>query len=187
MGCKGVDTVDNRFKELVHYVCSLCHGDGRSELGAVKLNKILWYIDTSSFCKNGKTISGETAYIKRRRGPVPKRIRSTTKSLENEGVLKVVEPAAEYESRQFVVLKKSEGECFDDDEKSIIKEHTFDIYLKHSGRSISDKSHEMVWWDSVVVGAEIPVYAILARPAEITDDDRKWAAEAVQEVQRVGI
>ena len=178
---------ENRFKELVHYVCSLCHDDGRGELGAVKLNKILWYIDTSSFCKNGKTISGETAYIKRERGPAPKCILATVEALKNEGVLEVEEPSRRFESRRFVVLKKSEGECFDDDEKSIIEEHTFDIYHNHTARSISDKSHEMVWWDSVSVGGEIPVYAILAKPAEITDDDIRWATDAVQEARRVGM
>ena len=57
---------ENRFKELVHYVCSLCHEDGRGEL------------------------------------------------------------------------------------------------------AISDKSHEMVWRDSVSVGEEITVYDILAKPKEVT-------------------
>ena len=186
MGCKGKDNVENRFKELVHYVCSLCKESG-GNLGAVKLNKILWYIDTSSFCKNGETISGESAYVKRGWGPVPKSILATVEALKEEGALKVEEPNRRFVNRRFVVLKKSEGECFSDDEKSIIKEHTFNICNNHTARSISDKSHDRVW-EAAAIGEEIPVYAVLAsRSAEITDEDRKWADGVMREARHSGV
>ena len=88
---KRVNTMSDtdRFKELVHYVCHHC--DDTRKMGAIKLNKILWCADTYAYRLYGRTISGETAYIKRQHGPVPKRIVATLKDLEQEGLIKIRE------------------------------------------------------------------------------------------------
>ena len=61
-----------KFEEAVHYICSTCTEEDR--LGAVKLNKILYYSDMLHYAKTGASITGAT-YAKRQRGPAPKQIR----------------------------------------------------------------------------------------------------------------
>ena len=61
-----------KFKSAVHYICDKASSDP-SVLGAIKLNKVLWYSDVINYLITGKPITGET-YIKRQHGPVPKDI-----------------------------------------------------------------------------------------------------------------
>lgn len=41
----------DRLKALVQYICYQCHDP--SVLGAIKLNKILWYSDVIAFARSG--------------------------------------------------------------------------------------------------------------------------------------
>jgi hypothetical protein len=58
---------NKKFSNLVHYICYKC--DDPSQLGATKLNKILWYCDMFSYRWNSESMTGEN-YIKRQFGPV---------------------------------------------------------------------------------------------------------------------
>ena len=172
---------NNRFKELVHYVCSLC-SDRPDELGAVKLNKVLWFADSYAFRKNGKTISGETAYVRRKLGPVPKTIFATTEELEKEGVLEISETKrrdGKTQRREFKVLKLSEGEVFSEGEKEIINRIVDDVCRNHTAHSISELSHDEIW-EVLNDGDEIPIYTVLAtNAAEVTEEDKAWAREVI--------
>src|SRR5258708_7322343 len=58
-----------KLEEAVHYVCSRASGT----LGAVKLNKILYYSDMVHHAHTGSSITG-ASYAKQVRGPVPKQV-----------------------------------------------------------------------------------------------------------------
>src|SRR5689334_9411951 len=60
-----------KLEEAIHYICSTCTAGDR--LGAVKLNKILYYSDMVHYAKTGSSITG-ASYAKRQRGPVPKQV-----------------------------------------------------------------------------------------------------------------
>jgi hypothetical protein len=60
----------DRFKMLVHYACASV--DDPSKLGAVKLNKIVWFSDVFAFQELGDSITGAT-YIKEKFGPIPQK------------------------------------------------------------------------------------------------------------------
>ena len=70
-----------KFEEAVHYICSTCTEEDR--LGAVKLNKILYYSDMLHYAKTGASITGAT-YAKRQRGPAPKQIRPAMENLHRQ-------------------------------------------------------------------------------------------------------
>ena len=61
-----------KFRSLVHYVCWRC-ADDPAKLGRVKLNKILWLTDFTSYYETGKPMTG-ARYVKRQFGPVPSAI-----------------------------------------------------------------------------------------------------------------
>jgi len=72
-----------QFKRLVHYICSVADQD---QLGAIKLNKILWFADAMAFARDGQSITAAT-YMKQKFGPVPRPMVPAMDALEKEGKL----------------------------------------------------------------------------------------------------
>lgn len=167
-----------RAKKLVHYICAKC--DDPAKLGATKLNKVLWYCDTIAYRMRGQTISGDTSYIKRQFGPVPKRIQEILAELQNEKALLIRE--SEFfgkVKRDFIALKPADMSDFTDDEREIIDEVLKIICDQFTAVSISELSHDIIW-DAAEIGEEIPIHAVLAaHPEAITKDDKAWAEKVV--------
>ena len=173
-----------RFERLVHYVCELCPSD---KLGAIKLNKILWYADTFAYRLHGKTISGETAYIKRQYGPVPKNILKALKHLQDTEAL-VVEEKPSYSfggpRREYRTLTGADISCFSAEERKIVQDVAEIICKDHTATSISDLSHNIIW-EAANLGEEIPVNAVLASKFDpVTDADEKWAKTVIRNFER---
>ena len=57
----------DKFAALVHYIVHSCDP---KQLGAIRLNKALWYIDVLAYQTTGDPVTGET-YRRRQFGPVP--------------------------------------------------------------------------------------------------------------------
>ena len=62
---------DDRFKELVLYVCEKCVADPR--FGATKLNKILYFADFLAYAESGEPITG-MEYRENLNGPARRRL-----------------------------------------------------------------------------------------------------------------
>lgn len=163
-----------KFKRLVHYVCHRC-GDPR-KLGAVKLNKILWFSEMFTFERTGLTLTGET-YVKRQRGPAPKHVLAVLDELESENQLCIREPESQYEPRMFFAKQRPDLAGFTPDDISVIDALIAEICENHTAASISDATHDAIY-ELAQMGEEIPPYAFLAsRMAEIGDQDLRWAQQ----------
>lgn len=174
-----------RLSDLVRYVCARCSQEP-SLLGATKLNKALWYIDTTSFRLWDYTISGETAYMKLQHGPVPKQILPTLKKLEKSGYL-IVQWATHfgYKKREFRSAEKPDDphfmKVFNDQERDLIDGIVESITRDHTAVSISELSHDAIW-EVAELGEDIPVFAVLAAfDAEVTSADKRLCKDAVDE------
>ena len=169
---------NDKFKALVHHVVSSC--DDPTRLGAIRLNKILWFADSISYRLHGVPITGES-YVKRQYGPVPKTILATLDQLQAEGKIVVAEKenAIGHNTRLFVSLEKPNDDVFSPQELGVIEVVVKDICTNHTANSISDLTHDQVW-EAANMGEEIPLYATLARSAgEITEDAMNWADKVV--------
>lgn len=165
----------NRFSDLVHYVCEIARD---KRFGAVKLNKMLWYIDTLSYKKWGASISGETAYIKRQHGPVGKTTMKTLAELEKKGVLSV-RRRHESVGVEYTSLAELKPNPFTDDERELIRSVVEDICDNHTANSISERSHTGIW-EVAMIGEEIPLCAVLVDDdGEIKNKHKKWADKAI--------
>ena len=171
---------EDKLKCLVHYISHNC--DNSKDLGATKLNKILWYVDTIAFQKYGKTISGEESYIKRQHGPVPKRIQVVLEKLRNEGALHIrMTENYGWDQKEFISLKDPEDCSYPENEKQLIDDMINDICKNHTAKSISQFSHDHIW-EAARLGEEIPVYAVLAaNSAPPSREDKIWAEQAIRE------
>lgn len=168
-----------RFKALVHYILERC--DDPKKLGATKLNKVLWYADTFAFRSTGQTISGETHYVKRQFGPVPKKVLSAIRELQAEGKIHVKE--TEYfgkPKREFISLRQADASKFTAEEIEIVDAVLSAICDHHTAASISDLSHDLIW-EAAELGEDIPVFAVLAaQVGALTKNDKKWADDLIK-------
>ncbi len=177
-----------KFKRLVHYIC--WRVSDASKLGAIKLNKILWYSDTFAYRLYGEPITG-AIYIKQKNGPVPKHVLIALRQLEAEG--KVVVRETEffgYKKKEFIALQPPDPAAFAEREVKIIDDVIVSICDHHTGTSISDLSHDQIW-DAASIGEELPMFSTLAATeGEYTDDILVWADSVLnsqkESGQRVG-
>lgn len=172
----------DRFGDLVRYICARC--PHTSLLGATKLNKILWYIDTLAFRQWGRTVSGETAYKKLQYGPVPKRIDSTLEELEQLGFLKVEEELHyKHIKRKFLSADNPDNpyfkKVFNKQERELMNDIIEQIAFDHTATSISELSHDAVW-KAAGLGEDIPVFAVLAaRSATLTSAEKESCRNSI--------
>lgn len=166
----------SKLKALAHYIVHECR-DRPDRLGAVRLNKALWYTDVGAFKEDGKPITGES-YVKRRYGPVPRRIGEALADLEREGKILVRERVGQYDTRKFVSLREPDPGGLTDDERRRVAEVVAAVCSVTASR-ISEISHDAVW-DAAYTGEEIPIYATLAsNEGEITPKVIAWANEGI--------
>ena len=166
-----------KFKALVHYVIGQCT-DRPDQLGAIRLNKVLWFSDVIAYQTTGVSITGET-YVKRERGPAPKHILAVVKELCDEGKISVVEPRYRFDTRKFYELEPAPDD-FSEEHKRIV-DAVLGYMLRNTANQVSEMSHDIIW-KMAAEGEEIPLYATLAsNPGEITDEFLGWARNILEE------
>jgi hypothetical protein len=163
----------DKFKTLVHYICWRC--EDPDKLGAIKLNKVLWFADTIAFCKTGKPITG-VQYVKQKFGPVPKPILPILRELATERKLLIQDiPFYGKTKRHYISLRDPDFSTFTAEQLEIIDDVLKTIVFEHSAESISDLTHDRVW-KLAEVGETIPHFAALAcQLGKINEDDIAWA------------
>lgn len=170
-----------KFKALVHFIVHECR-EHPHRLGAIRLNKTLWYTDVVSYKTNGIPVTGET-YVKRKNGPVPAHILATIQELKSEGKLLVQEPEFLYDTRKFISLASPSSESLSDSERELTKS-VLDMVCGFTANGISELTHDVIW-DAASEGEEIPLYATLASEVgEVTDEVREWASSVIEDIER---
>jgi hypothetical protein len=170
-----------KFVDLVHYICWRCE-DPR-QLGATKLHKIAWYIDTYIYRRDGQSLTGET-YVKRQFGPTARAMLPTLAQLSAEGKIEERQRVSEYDPQEFHSLREPDKSRFSDEDLRIIDAVIRDVCAKFSATSISEYSHDQVW-EAAEIGEELPLYTVLSGTAgEITNEDMAWADSVISEIEK---
>lgn len=162
----------SKFKALVHYV--IAKSDS-SRLGSIRLNKILWYVDTFAYRAEGASVTGG-AYVKRQFGPVPRHILGMLGELEHENAI-VIRDREQfgYPMKAYVALTDPDTSVFSAKEIALINEVKEAICYGHTAESISELSHDQVW-EAANIGEDIPMWATLASSAgPMTEEVEQWA------------
>jgi Protein of unknown function (DUF4065) len=150
------------------------------KLGAVKLNKVLWYADLLAYRRTGKTITGSETYIKRQFGPVPDGIVPTLTRLEHDRkiLIRTVDTPTG-DRREFLWLEKPDVKSFSPEEIDVLNEVMDWICNDESAKSISAKTHDALW-EETEIGGHISVKAGAVIPAEISPEAITWAKSAFE-------
>lgn len=164
-----------KLKELILLICRECRDP--EKLGAVKLQKILWYSDSRLFTQIGEPITGET-YKKGKYGPISSSAKSLIRELEAEGKLAIREVEYHgYPKVEYIAKADADKGIFSERELRIINENIKNICEDHTANTISEKSHDIVW-EAAELNEEIPYEAVwAARGVNVPDEIMEWAKD----------
>lgn len=167
----------DRTEAVAHYIIARADPN---KLGAVKLNKVMWFADLEAYRRFGRTITGQKSYEKRQYGPVPNNIVKSIRRLEqNDKIATRDVPTFGGTRREHVWLKKPDVTVFSADEVDILNEAIDWVCDNHTAKSISALSHDALW-DQAELGEQIPVGAATVLPDEITGEDVSWALKELE-------
>lgn len=162
----------DKFQALVHFIIHVC-SSRPEKLGATRLNKVLWFADVYSYQIHGQPITGGT-YVKRQFGPAPYSMLPTLRKLEKKGVIEIQEPQDwSLSPRLFLSLQEPDKTLLSMADRQVALLALQEI-LPLTAREASDKTHDAIW-EAAEMGEEIPLFATLAIPGEISPEVIEWA------------
>jgi hypothetical protein len=171
-----------KFKALIHYICDRCPDP--TLLGAVKLNKILWFSEVLMYLNFGNPITGER-YVKRPRGPMASHAYEVLKELEQEGKIRIRNvPFHGFTKTEYISLEDADTSVFSEKERLIVDDLMDTICNHHTAKSISEVTHNQVW-DAAEIGEQIPYHTVFVmRSGELDEEDIAWAKQVAERVAR---
>ena len=169
-----------KLREAVWAIAAYCPP---SELGNVKLHKILYFADMLTYLREGRPLTG-VDYLKQKFGPTARYLTAAIQDLVNEGRMAVetVEHYGLYK-KNYLVRGDARPNVLSDAEIALLKE-VADFVRGRTASEISEISHNAAW-EAAELGEVIPYQSVLMLvPVEIKDKDRQWALEAAQKYVR---
>ena len=167
-----------KLKAVVHFICDRCDP---TELGNVKLHKILYFADMMKYAGSGEPLTG-VDYVKQQFGPVARHLSAVLTELTTE-------KKREIESKDYFGFEKKQYTSISDPELSLFSNLDIQLLIDviefvcgRSAKAISELSHDIAW-KTAYMGERIPYAAALAmQPVEITDEDIACAADEAKRI-----
>lgn len=162
-----------KFKDVVHYICASCDP---SNLGAVKLNKVLYYSDMFAFALLGQPVTG-APYRKRALGPTCDYVPKALRELEEDGSIAIRESLYfGYRKKDYISKKPANDSRLSGAERALLSDVIEFVCKNNSAKTISQFSHNRAW-ELVKFGDVIPYHSVFHMFAsEPSEDSMKWAA-----------
>ncbi|WOE75410.1 Panacea domain-containing protein [Alterisphingorhabdus coralli] len=171
----------NKMRAVILHVCHACSPD---DLGAVKLHKVLYFLDMLSYAHHRQVVTGAT-YRKRPYGPASDQLLFQLREMERAGAIEINEVDYHgYQKREYRakatepegVLSEMEVDLLDDIIDFVCRDNT--------AKSISEYSHKLPW-QMADMGKEIPYHsALLLIPNEPTPEALDAASEGQREFEK---
>ena len=157
----------SKLEEAIHYVCSTVTAE--DHLGAVKLNKVLYYADMLHYATEGESITG-AAYAKRQLGPVPKQVVPAIKNLQQRGRLSV-ENISFFDTvrRQYTAYGETDISKLSSSEVDKLNQ-MIRFVCSGTAADISEFSHTIVW-NAAEMGEDLPYETFFVSYLDVPDED----------------
>ena len=161
---------NKKLQELILYISMKSEGDER--FGKVKLNKLLFFSDFRAFLYHGKSITGQD-YQALQQGPAPKSMLPVLNAMEALGEIAVREKEYHgYNQQRVFAIRPPDIDAFDPKEIALIDE-VITKHWGHTGKDISDKSHDFIGWALAKPGEIIPYSVVMVGTRELTARERE--------------
>lgn len=169
-----------KLKALVLYACSKCHP---SDLGAVKLHKVLYFTDMIAYATKGSPVTG-AVYRKRPHGPTCDALLGVLSEMQGAGQLAIEsENFYGYYKKVFLPLSAPDTSRFAPDELKLIDDVVEFVCKNNSARTISEFSHNRAW-DMAEFGEELPyTSAFYMFPTQASKEALDWAGDEAQTIE----
>lgn len=174
--------VQDKTQLLAHYIIFRSKPE---KLGAVKLNKVMWFSDLESFRRTGRSISGQESYQKQKFGPVPNDIVRHVRALLAAG--KIAERSGTTpvgNRREFIWLEEPNVSLFSANDVDIINRAIEWVCDNHSAAAISNKTHDALW-EVTEIGEQIAIEAGIVTTKSTSGKYLKWALNQADDATEV--
>ena len=170
----------DKLKAAIHYVMERVL-DRPSDLGAVKLHKVLWFTDLELMYALDRTLCGET-FLRMAQGPWGSHVDKAIKSLVTAGTIAERQGSSHgYQQRLFFSLCRPDLSLFSPDEISVLDRMIEIVCFGHTATSISAATHDRVWQltpEKGVMSAAGVFDRLIVPPDEPT---RTWASRPLDD------
>ena len=165
---------NDKLAAAAHLVIARLRAD---QLGATKLNKVLWFADCAHYRRHGRSLTGEREYVRKDNGPCPQRMEAVIHTLKERGkIAETLQPVIHYSRREFTALQEPDLSGFTVEEIDLLLSVALEL-APLSAQGVSELSHDALW-EEATPGGRIPVAAgaVSARP--LLEADIPWARKA---------
>jgi uncharacterized phage-associated protein len=168
-----------KLKELILLVASKSEHDPR--FGAVKLNKLLYYMDMRAYRELGQPISAAT-YQRLREGPAPVEMLPALRELKASGdIEEQVRNYHDHTQMRVVPKREPDTELFTPEERAIVEQVIEELFYMN-GRQVSLHSHEEWGWKLAKDGDVIPYGAAWLAAGPLTQEQELAGTELWHEI-----
>lgn len=169
-----------KLKAVILYTCLKCKP---SQLGAVKLHKVLYFADMLHYVYDGSAFTGAT-YRKRPLGPTCDQLLPLLGELKRDGAIETRESNYfGYKKKEYLPKVAPELFRFNEVERDLLDDVIEFVCLNNTAKTISDLSHNRAW-EMAEFGDILPYSsAFLLFPSQVSLDALDWASERADEVE----
>jgi hypothetical protein len=169
-------TNNNKLEALTHYIIARTF---KHELGATKLNKVLWLADLIAWRERATSLTGLDTYKRMPHGPVPYQINEVLSRLQSiQAIAEVRSPLPVGYRREFASLVDPDLGLFSARDIDIIH-IAIDYITPKTAADVSEQTHD-AYWDEVPQNGELSVAAASLWFNSPTQDDMNWAKSELQ-------
>lgn len=164
-------------------VLRACHSCQPHELGAVKLNKVLYYFDMLFYASYRTSVTGAT-YRKRPNGPTSDQLLFLLRDMQRNGDIEIREVNYHgYLKKEYIARVDAPAGILNDNETELLDDVIEFVCRQNTARSISEFSHSLPW-EMAEMGGEIAYRsAMLLLPMEPTPEAFEIAEQGLREIE----
>lgn len=176
-------TLEYNHEKMRAVILRACHSCDPKDLGAVKLNKVLYFIDMITYAHHREVVTGAT-YRKRPNGPASDQLLFTLRDMERDGQIEVADVDYHGFIKKEYTAKVDEPHNVLSNEESALLDDVIDfVCRKNTAKSISDYSHKLPW-EMADMGGVIPYHsAMLLFPNQPSPEAFEVADEGMKEIE----
>lgn len=159
------------------------HSCDPGDLGAVKLHKVLYYLDMISYAHHRQAVTGAT-YRKRPNGPASDQLLFLLRDMDRAGDIKIqnVDYFGYYKKEYLPLVSEPEG-VLNEAEIGLLDDVIDFVCRQNTAKSISEYSHALPW-EMADMGGEIPYHsAMLLFPMQPSPEAFDAVEQGMSEIE----
>lgn len=172
-----------KLKAVILYTCQKCES---AQLGAVKLNKVLYFGDMLHYAHVGTSITG-SIYRKRPFGPTNDQLLVTLAELKRQGAIDIRNvDYFGYIKKEYIAVESPEIDRLSKIERELLDDVIEFVCLNNSAKTISEYSHNRAW-EIAEFGEVLPYNSVFSIfPTQVSPEALEWAKAEVDALEAEG-